>query len=141
MQTEARSVEKVAAGEMLAGLRVRIEAWRGSEGKTKQMPEELWREAADAARRLGVNPVSRALRLNYRVLKRRGASPEVSSPKKAVSRPQFVELAGIGPHDGVAAGGEAIVEMVAADGARLTVRLKDASATLLSVINAFRGRA
>jgi hypothetical protein len=102
------------------------------------MPEELWKEAVAAAQKLGVCPVSRALGLGYQTLKRR-ACPSESSPSKVVSHPQFIEVAGFTSFNGVGAG-EAIVEMMSADGTRLTVRLRDSSHALLSVIQALRGR-
>jgi hypothetical protein len=86
---------------------------------------------------LGVCPVSRALGLGYQTLKRRVCPSE--SPSKVVSHPQFIEVAGFASFNGVGAG-EAIVEMMCADGTRLTVRLKDSSHALLSVIQALRGR-
>jgi hypothetical protein len=42
MQTEAGLTESGATGEMIEGLRVRIEAWRRSENRGRRMPEELW---------------------------------------------------------------------------------------------------
>ena len=138
MQTEVRVTESGASGEMIEGLRVRIEAWRRSESRGRRMPEELWQEASAAAQRRGVCPVSRALGLGYQTLKRR-ACPSQSSPSNVVSHPRFIEVAGFGSLNGVAAD-EAIVEMVSTDGSRLTVRLKDSSSALLSVIQAWRGR-
>ena len=87
---------------------------------------------------LGVCPVSRALGLSYSTLKQRACSGE-SSPSKVVSHPRFIDVAGFGPPDRVATG-EAIVEMMSAEGARLTVRLKDSSPALLSVIHTLRER-
>ena len=102
------------------------------------MPAELWQEASAVAQRLGVCPVSRALGLNYRALKRRvyaGGLP----PAKVVSQPRFIELTGVAPVNGVAAG-EAIVEVVAAAGAKLTVRLTDSSPAVQAMIQTWRGQ-
>jgi hypothetical protein len=52
---------------------------------------------------------------------------------------KFVELGGLTPPSGVAAG-EAFVEVVGADGVRVAVRLKDSSPALLAVIGALRGQ-
>jgi hypothetical protein len=123
---------------MLEGLRARIEAWRSSEHRGRRMPEELWQEAGAAAQKLGVCPVSRALGLGYQTLKRR-ACPGESSSSRVVSHPRFIEVAGFGSFNGVGTG-EAIVETMSTDGTRLTVRLKDSSAALLSVIQALRER-
>jgi hypothetical protein len=137
MQTEVRSAGSGADGEVIERLRARIEAWRSSEQRGRRMPEELWQEAGSAAQMLGVCPVSRALGLGYQTLKRR-VCPN-GSPSKAPSRPQFIEVAGFASFNGIGAG-EAIVEMMCADGTRLTVRLKESSPALLSVIQALRGR-
>ena len=96
-----------------------------------------WKAVA-AAQTLGVCPMSRALGLGYQTLKRR-VCPSESSPSKVVGHPRFIEVAGLASLNGVGAG-EAIVEMMSADGTRLTVRLKDSSHALLSVIQALRGR-
>jgi hypothetical protein len=139
MQIEARSTRNGgASGEIIEGLRARIEAWRSSEHRGRRMPEELWQEAGAVAQKLGVCPVSRALGLGYQTLKRR-VSPSESSPSNVVNHPRFIEFAGFAPINGVAAD-EVIIEMVFADGSRLTVRLKDSSPALLTVIQAWRGR-
>lgn len=138
MQTEARSAENGVASEIVEELRVRIEAWRSSEDRGKRMPEELWQAAGTAAQRLGVFPVSRSLGLNYQTLKRRAYPSGESLPSKNVSHPGFIEVAGFAPPNGIAPG-EAIVEMIGPAGARVTVRLKDSSPMLLSVIHTLRG--
>jgi hypothetical protein len=138
MQTEVRSVENGAAGEMIEGLRARIEMWRRSEHRGRRMPEELWQEAVAAAQMLGMCPVSRALGLGYQTLKRRASAGE-SLPSKVISQPRFIEVAGFAPPNGVAAD-ETIMEMMFANGLRLTVRLKDSSPALLTVIQALRGQ-
>jgi hypothetical protein len=138
MHAEVRSTGNGADGEVIERLRARIEAWRSSERRGRRMPEELWQEAGAAAQLLGVCPVSRALGLGYQTLKRR-VCPSESSPSKVVSHPRFIEVAGFASFNGVGAG-EAIVEMMCADGTRLMVRLKESSPALLSVIQALRGR-
>jgi len=105
--------------------------------------------------------VSRLLRLNYQGLKRRVHSNSKSDSKgdsraPASARPaQFIDLSGIASAAQVAqvaqvAGAtqavpasaeEAVVEVVATDGTRLTVRVKAGAANLVALVNAFRGRA
>ena len=138
MHAEVRSAGNGADGEVIERLRARIEAWRSSEHRGRRMPEELWQEAGAAAQMLGVCPVSRALGLGYQTLKRR-ACPSESSSSKVVSHPRFIEVSGFASFNGVGTG-EAIVETISADGTRLTVRLKESSSALLSVIQALRGR-
>ncbi len=128
------------------GLRGKIEGWRQSEPKSRSMPEELWQEASEAARRLGAGRVARALGLNYETLKQRVLSDSSGRRRGGVRRkaqPQdtgFIELngySGLGPP---AAPDDMMVEMVAVDGTRLTIRVKGATANVPALINAFRGR-
>jgi len=138
MQIEARSAENGAANEMIEGLRARIETWRRSEHRGRRMPEDLWQEAGAAAQMLGVCPVSRALGLGYQTLKRRACPSELPT-SKVVRHPRFIEVAGFAPLNCVTAD-EAIMEIMVADGSRLTVRLKDSSPALLRVIQVLRGQ-
>lgn len=77
------------------------------------MPEELWRSAAELARKRGVYPVVRALGLNYYSLRKRVDAP---SPPEPNGQPRFVDLGGL-----VAPG--CVLELEAASGARMTVRI------------------
>lgn len=56
--------------DLAAGLR-RVTRWRESRARPGPMPEGLWSEVVALARIHGVNPVARALRLDYYSLKRR----------------------------------------------------------------------
>lgn len=109
----ARRVEQV---------RKRIERWRSSRNGRSPMPAGLWDEASSLARDFGVHRVKSALGLNYESLKRRveGGGAEGGGAAKA----GFIELRGtqllepaMGP----------VVEVAAADGGRLTVRLATGS--------------
>jgi len=116
-----------AEREMIDELRGLIEAWRQSESKTRAMPDDLWEDASAAAQMLGVHRVSRELGLNYQALQRR-AAPGASVP--AHSPPEFIELGGLLPAMNDAGGGdEVVVDVVGADGTKLTVRLKGPSAS------------
>lgn len=123
----------------IEGLRGRIDAWRQMRPKSRPMPEELWREASAAAKRLGAGRVARELGLKYETLKQRVISGE-DGRKKAPGKTEFVELRDF-PMPGLSAGrDEMVVEMVAADGTRLTIRVKGASPNISALIDAFRGR-
>jgi hypothetical protein len=135
----------------LKGLHRRIKAWRQTRPGTRPMPEELWKEASGFARKLGICRVSRALRVNYGGLKRRlraSDSPRVVSRTSvraaSVSHPDFIELSGAPPFAALSeASGtsDAVVEVVAADGARLTIRMKGATnSNVAAWVSAFRGR-
>jgi hypothetical protein len=147
MQTEA-----VFAGPVeLKDLHRKIEAWRQTRPGTRPMPEELWKQASGFAQKLGICRVSRALRVNYGGLKRR---VRASGPARVVSRrseralsssrPDFVELSSPSAFAALSeapAGSDAVVEVVAPDGTRLTIRVKGAtSPNVAAWVSAFRGR-
>jgi hypothetical protein len=129
------------------GLKGKIERWRQGRPKSGRMPEELWQEASAAAKRLGTNRVARALGLGYEGLKQRVLSKKKGGPRGKESgevvaqEAQFIELPRF-PMLGSAAVNreEMVVELVAADGARLTIRTQQASAAVVEMICAFRGR-
>jgi hypothetical protein len=128
------------------GLRGRIEGWRQSRPKSRPMPEELWQEASAAAKRLGTGRVARALGLNYEALKQRVISKGSRGHRGGTggqAQPEgteFIELSGFPAVSQSAARDEMVVEMVAADGTRLTIRVKGAGPNVPALINAFRGR-
>ena len=100
--------------------RQRFERWRRTREGHPRIPESLWAVAVKAARRFGVHPTSRALRLDYVVLKRRVGSDTAgpTSPRKAPA-PSFVELlpVGKGPRP------ECVVELEDPTGARMRIEL------------------
>ncbi|MGH8211515.1 MAG: hypothetical protein ACREU6_18335 [Steroidobacteraceae bacterium] len=151
MQTEAT----VLIPAELKGVHAKIQAWRQTRPGTRPMPEELWKEATAAARRLGVYRVVRALRVNSTGLKRRvmargpvrgggrGRTERVQRRQQPGGRPDFIEvssLAGLGAPTETSASGDAVVEVVAPDGMRLTIRWKAAGQNVAALVNAFRGR-
>ena len=131
----------------IEGLRGRIEAWRQSRPKSRPMPEELWQEASEASKRLGTGRVARALGLSYEALKQRVISNSSGRRRGATGRPhgqperaEFIELNGFAALGPAVTRDEMVVEMVAADGTRLTIRVKGASPNLSALIESFRGR-
>jgi hypothetical protein len=136
---EASAAPCGAEAEMIEGLRARIEAWRGSEARGRAMPKELWEEAGAAAQLLGVFRVARALSLNYQTLKRRAGTADTK--RAAAGRADFIELPGVRAPFVGSSGNEAVVEVLATDGARLTVRVRAQSLDMAALVNAFRGRA
>jgi hypothetical protein len=110
----------------IEGLHGRIEAWRQMRPKSRPMPEELWREASAAAKRLGAGRVARALGVKYETLKQRVISGDPSGGgsgrNQAPGKTEFVELREF-TVPGLSAGrDETVVEMVAADGMDLLTR-------------------
>jgi hypothetical protein len=130
----------------LEGLRGRIEGWRQTRPKSWPMPEELWNEASAAAKRLGAGRVARALGLNYEALKQRVISSGPGPRRRGTRRQrqpegaQFIELSGFPGLGQVSTRDEAVVEVVAADGTRLTIRVLGANVNVAALVNAFRGR-
>ncbi|HEX5206369.1 MAG TPA: hypothetical protein VFW10_01080 [Steroidobacteraceae bacterium] len=140
MQAVAISAEQLGIEE----LRGRIDGWRQSAPKSRNMPEELWKDACAAAKRLGACRVARALGVKYETLKQRvlasGGAGMGGEATVLPSGTQFIELTGLSAASHRAVGNEAVVEVVAADGARLTIRLKGAGLDIAALVSAFRGR-
>ena len=147
MQAEALSAEYVE----LESLSRKIEQWRQRRPKTRPMPQELWEEASWIAQKLGIFRVSRALRLSYAALKghviagrphrRKSREVEGAGRLEQGERTDFIELSGLSKLSAAPAHDEAVVEVVAGDGTRLTIRLKGAvSPNVAALVSAFRGR-
>jgi hypothetical protein len=128
-------------------VRQRIQAWRGSKSKSKAMPDALWQEAGAMARKLGMARVAKELGLNYTALKARTLPPQraksgaqtVQRSDLPVARAQFLELgtvAELSPRGGAE---PMVLELMAPDGTRLTIRTREAGASVLAMITAFRG--
>lgn len=140
------AAEKKKAEQELEQVAKAIGQWRQTREKVGEMPAPLWKEAVTVAKTLGVYQVSKTLGVNYRALqdkvtlrtegeeerRRRGRPPKVAPPV-------FVELPKAASPVSTAAT-ESIIEVVAVDGARLTVRLKGASpGDFTALVSAFRG--
>ena len=96
-----------------------FEQWRATREGPSRIPERLWTVAMRAARRFGVHRTSRALRLDYAVLKRRATADAAVSLSQDIAHPSFVEL--------VPAGGsraEYVVELEDPSGARMRLEVK-----------------
>ena len=75
----------------LERVRAELTAWRERRGPGgHRIPEQVWRQAALAARKCGLNPVSKALGLDYNGLKRRAGVCATRRPARF--RPRFVEV-------------------------------------------------
>jgi len=101
----------------LEELQRQFAVWRRNGEKGRRIPEELWSSATELAREIGVNPVVRALHLDYNRLKRR-VTGHNGSRTQASARPAFVELA----VDAVAPRPEWVVEFEGRNG-KVTMRL------------------
>ena len=118
------NTDRVPAG--LEQVRTDLEAWRARRRKGERIPDEVWRRAAGAVRQYGLNPVSRALRLDYYYLKRRTDRGEAARS----ASPMFVELsevsAGAGPR--TAADLACVVELEKGNGVRMRICVREAVA-------------
>ena len=106
----------------------RLERWRSQRTGRDRIPESLWAAAGALAREHGVNPVSRALHLEFNELKRVTKAGQPNPRKRAV--PAFVEL--IAPH--ISAGRVCMVELEGRRG-KLRIELKEAAATEVAAIS------
>jgi hypothetical protein len=119
----------------LEQLRRRFEEVRSTQTKHSHLPESLWAAAATLARRDGVNPTARALRLDYTALKRRAEERGGRKGKgKLATPPAFLEF--------VAPGAKAVtncmVEVESAQGSKLRLELKAVATTeVADLIHAF----
>ena len=120
----------------LSALRERIEHWRAQKPRSRSMPEELLREASEAARSLGVSRVATALKVGYATLRERSGVEGVRIPEPTMPAlsGQFVELSELS-----AIRDEAVVEVSVPDGTRMTIRLKG-STNVVALVNALRWR-
>ena len=117
----ARQNEKLPAE--VEQVRGELQAWRGQRRHGQRIPQDLWSAAADAARRHGVNRVSRALGLDYYQLKRRCGLCEEQDGSVRDAEGEFIEL------EAARSTGAAscVVELEKGNGAKLRVSVGDAA--------------
>ena len=133
------ALEGADSANDLEQLKRRFEEFRGTRMTRGRLPEPLWKQAAEMARRYGLNPTAQALGLDYNRLKKRmGTSPDrAKRTKKEVTIPAFVELIGSGPRMTT----ECQVEVESEHGAKLRLQLKGVTpGELASLIRAFVGQ-
>lgn len=103
--------------DLAAGVR-RVQRWRDSRTRLGRMPEELWSECVALASSHGVNPVARALRLDYYSLKRR-LEGSATRPKRPRPTPLFVEV-DVPPPSG---GAPWVIELQESRGRQMSLRV------------------
>ena len=124
--------------EDLQQLRRRFEEFRNTRPGHARLPEALWAAAAELAKRYGVNPTARALRLEYGGLRKRVENRGQAKRSCAPSTPpSFMEF--------VAPGAKAVtsctVEVESAQGGKLRLELKAvATSEVANLIRAFVNR-
>lgn len=133
--------ETAVGGSELEQLQRRFEEYRSVRPSRGRLPLALWKEAADAARRYGLNPVAQTLHLDYARLKKRmaaTASREASKRTKE-TRPaaDFLEL--IQP--ATSALKECHIEVETSQGAKVRVELRGiATNELAALMRGFLGQ-
>jgi hypothetical protein len=119
----------------LQPLAQRLKLWRATRCRGQRIPKELWAAATELARVHGLNQTATTLKLNYYGLQRRLSSGPLRT-KRPVPPPAFVELAA--PSLAASRDDHDTLELVQASGARLTLRLPNASPKdLLPVVQLF----
>jgi hypothetical protein len=119
----------------LEQLRRRFEEFRNTRSGHARLPEDLWEAAAELAKRYGVNPTARALRLEYGGLRKRMENRGQAKRKHTpAASPSFLEF--------VAPGAKALtnctVEVESAQGGKLRLELKAvATSEVANLIRAF----
>lgn len=124
----------------LEQLKRRFEEFRSMQTSRGRLPDVLWKEAAEAARRCGLNPTAQALRLDYGRLKKRmtTTAERVKRKKEERRAPSFVELIGAPPSGGTT---DCRVEVESDRGAKLRIELKAiATSEVAGLIRAFIGQ-
>jgi hypothetical protein len=118
-------------------LRRRFEEFRSGRTSRGRLPEALWKEAVGLAKRYGLNPTARALRLDYTGLRKRMDARDHAKPKgKEPSASAFVEL--VGPVTGPLT--SCSVEVESLQGSKLRFELKNiGTGELANLIRAFVG--
>lgn len=102
----------------------RLKAWRATRTPGQRIPEELWKAAAQLARVHGLSRTATTLKLAYYDLRRR-AGGAGGQRTRAICPTPFVQLAPPAWPVGTAESGT--LELTQACGARLTLRLPNAS--------------
>jgi hypothetical protein len=129
--------EASTAPDDVQQLRRRFDEFRSTQASRSRLPETLWAAAAELAKRYGVNPTARALRLDYTGLRKRVENRDGPKPKKGTAPPPaFVEL--LTPVSGAVT--NCSVEVESVQGGKLRLELKAVATTeLANLIRAFVG--
>ncbi len=108
----------------LKQLQEHFTAWREAGRNGRRIPEELWQAATELAGQAGVNPVCRAIGLDYTKLKQRVVGSDSPPEQIAPEASSFVELA----MDTVTRTPACVMEFEGRRG-KLTIRLTESSST------------
>jgi hypothetical protein len=131
----AKMDAEIPAG--LAEVQRKLEQWRRGHRRGAPLAEGLWRQAAELAGVYGVNPIARALRLDYYSLKKHAALAARSG--KAV--PGFVELLPGGITAPPGPGPMCTIALEDGQGVKLRIRLEGGTCPdVAALVRTFRER-
>jgi hypothetical protein len=106
----------------LERVREELGAWRANPKRGKTIPEAVWRQAACLAKKHGINPVSKALGLDYNHLKRRVGCGGVRKGSAGLV-PAFIEVKPEPTSSELAC----VIELEKGGGTRMRICVKSAS--------------
>ena len=109
----------------LKKLATELDGWRKENPSSRALPASIWTGAADVARRVGVGPVAKALRLDHSKLKQLTLSSGIQPPVLAAT---FIELLPLGAH----VLGDCAVEVESPYGARMRIQLQNTTSSGLA---------
>jgi hypothetical protein len=115
----------------LARGRERFENWRSKHKTYHRLPEYLWSAAARLAGEYGLNRTARALRLDYKGLKKRIEVAVSGDQLQTTIGPKFLEL----PLSGTNVTSECIIECENINGIKLRIHLKGPQLPDLGALN------
>ena len=117
--------KRKALPRSIVEVKKQIETWRQTREKRTRMPEELWVEAVEVARRHGIWKVSNAVGCSYESLKARVERVDTTpAPALEAATVGFVSVAPPPQIFGAPEPMATEMELVAVDGARLVVRVE-----------------
>ena len=130
-----RSRTTKALPASLEALRRRFERWRRSRTARSRIPDTLWTSAVQAAGQYGLHRTTKALRLDYYMLKKRveDAATDREPDREAAAR--FLEL----PTPVSAGASECVVELEDSGGAKMRMHLKGALPDVTALARSFWG--
>lgn len=96
-----------------------LKAWRSENSPAQPLPAQIWSDSAKVAKRAGVWPVAKALRLDYSKLKRLTREGQQLAPPS----PTFAELL---PMAGQTLG-DCAIEIESPHGARMRIQILNAN--------------
>jgi hypothetical protein len=139
--TTGKAVQTSVAVGGLSQLKRRFDQWRAGRQVGERIPPQLWDGAVGAVAEHGAYQVSRELKLDYAVLKRRTSRAAGNVPAREEAVARFVEVfAAAGPSVPAQACAECVVELANTRGAKMRVELRGSGlAGLPTLCNAFWG--